>query len=91
MLDADGTTAAPGAVLRATVLALLGIVPLAAAIAGQLFRPLGPAGRAVLLVAAAILLIPHTVWTLGVGGLSALDLIGIGLLAGVAFTNWRQL
>ncbi len=58
MLDRGGGTATPPEVAAAVALALAGIVPLAAAIAGYLRRPLSPAWRVAMLAAAALLLLP---------------------------------
>ena len=61
---------------------MLGIVPLAAAIAGHLFTDLSGPHRGLLLVAAAMLLVPTE--------LPFVDLVGLVLLAVVAALNWRR-
>ena len=58
MLAIDGGPAPPLAVAAAVALALAAILPLAAAIAGHLGRPLTPAWRLAMLVSAALLLLP---------------------------------
>jgi TRAP transporter 4TM/12TM fusion protein len=70
MLAADGAAASTSAIVGAVALAVAGILPLAAAIAGYLGRPLTPAWRLALLLSAALLLLPSagalrlTVWHL---------------------------
>jgi len=86
MLSADGTTASWSAILFSLGAALLGIIPFAAGIAGHLFAPLPAAPRALLFLAAALLLLPADRFT------SAGPLVGIGglaLLAVVGALNWR--
>lgn len=58
MLDPAGDTASWINIAVAFAVAALGIVPLAAAIAGHLGRPLGIADRAPLLAAAALMFLP---------------------------------
>ncbi len=82
MLDSSGETASWGAVLWALAGAVLGIVPFAAAIAGQLFAELPRLQRILLFAAAALLLAPTTSSPFA-------GLTGILVLAGVAFVNWR--
>ena len=81
MLQDDGSAAGIGPIAWAVVLALMGIVPLAASIAGYLLKPLNPVGRFILFVAAMALLIPtgDAVGGLGIGGA-----IGAALVAAVA-------
>ena len=58
MLAPDGGSAGAGEIVAAFGLAALGILPFAAAIAGYLSRPLGPAARTLLFVAAAGIFFP---------------------------------
>ena len=87
MLSSDGQTAPFVHVVAATLLAVAGIVPFAAGIAGYLFSPLGAVGRTLLFVAAALLLVPHSGPQLG--GVSSGVVVGAALLAGIAVVNWR--
>ena len=87
MLSADGGSASWGSVLLAFGAALLGIVPLAAGIAGQLMAPVPPLQRLALFVSAALLLLPAGDWT--VAGLPLLGLLGSGLFAMVLVLNFR--
>jgi len=88
MLDSEGGNAAIGDVLIATGLAVLGILPLAACIAGYLFARLSWPFRALLLVAAILLLLPGSEMTSGRVGDIVVDGLGIALFAGVALTSW---
>jgi len=90
MLNAAGEPASVGGMVGAVVIAVLGILPLAAAIAGQLFSPLTRLSRALLLVAAGLLLTPHTGFTIAGFQFSVIDLIGVALLAGVGLVSWRE-
>jgi len=86
MLAADGETASWSAILFALGAALLGIVPFAAGIAGHLFAPVPAGQRALLFLAAALLLLPADRFS-EVG-----PLVGIGglvVLAVVTTLNWR--
>ncbi len=58
MLSPDGGTAGIGAIAAAFGLAAIGILPFAAAIAGHLSRPLGPAARLLLFASAAGIFYP---------------------------------
>jgi TRAP transporter 4TM/12TM fusion protein len=84
LLAPDGSAAAPWAVVAATLLAALGIAPLAAALGGWLRRPLGPAARALLVVAAVAALVPGKGPVLASEHVSVLNLAGIALFAAVA-------
>ena len=75
MLDADGGPAAPLAVAGSVALALAGIVPLAAAIAGYLGRPLTPLWRGAMALSAALLLLAGG----GVSRLSVWHLAGAAI------------
>jgi TRAP-type uncharacterized transport system fused permease subunit len=84
LLAPEGETLSPFKVAYALVAAVLGIVALAAAMAGQLSRPLGAASRAALGVSAALLLYPGALtWGL-IPGVSTLDMAGAAILAAVA-------
>ena len=88
MLDSEGGNAAIGDVLVATGLAVLGILPLAACIAGYLFTRLSWPFRALLLVAAMLLLLPGAELTSGWVSDVVVDGLGVVLFAGVALINW---
>jgi TRAP transporter 4TM/12TM fusion protein len=96
MLEPAGGTAAPWAIVAAAAVTALGIVPLAAAAAGWLGRPLGIAARAALFAAAALALAPTpsgaplAAAPLTAGApVSALNLAGLALTAGVwAVARW---
>jgi TRAP transporter 4TM/12TM fusion protein len=84
LLAPEGETLSPFKVAYALIAAVLGIVALAAAMAGQLSRPLGVASRAALGVSAALLLYPGALaWRL-IPGVSTLDMAGAAILAAVA-------
>jgi len=83
MLDAAGDTAPMGRILVTILIAVLGIVPLAAAIAGYLGRPLGPVPRTILLFSAALSLFPGSAAAIGETGISWLNLLGVLLFATV--------
>jgi TRAP-type uncharacterized transport system fused permease subunit len=90
MLDDSGAASAAMDVVIAVVVAVLGIVPFAAGIAGHLFTNLSPLRRGLLVVASAMLLVPGR--TLHVGE-SELPLLGVGgllLFAGVALVDWSS-
>ena len=90
MLGSDGEPASAIAVAGAVLMALLGILPLAAGIAGYLFAPLSRVRRGVLLLSAALLLQPSTTLTFWRGGPSVWDAVGMILLAAIAVTSWRD-
>jgi TRAP transporter 4TM/12TM fusion protein len=85
MLGPDGETAAAGGVLAATTVAVLGIVPFAAAIAGYLFNPLSRLTRAILFLASLLLLFPARI--AGTGWI--LDTLGAVIFLTVAIMNRR--
>ncbi len=89
MLDAGGGPAAPLPVVVAVIVAVLGIVPLAAGIAGYLLGRLGAGERALLLAAAAMGLFPETTGPLAAWDLSPWNLAGIALFALVLAARWR--
>lgn len=90
MLDPSGGTAAPWTIAATAVATGLGIVPLAAAAAGWLGRPLGVGARAALFAAAAMALAPTPAdaplaaapLVAGIP-VSALNLAGLALTAAV--------
>ncbi|MCZ6725730.1 MAG: TRAP transporter fused permease subunit [Acidobacteria bacterium] len=86
MLSPDGTPASLAAVARAVIVAVAGIVPLAAALGGHWLRPLAPAGRATLAVAAVAILLPPQ----GVPGdtVAWWNLAGAFLAGGFLATQW---
>jgi TRAP transporter 4TM/12TM fusion protein len=81
MLAADGGPASPLAIAGAVTLAVAGIVPLAAAISGYLWRPLTPGWRLAMLISAVLLLLPSvgelrlTVWHLAGAAIPAAALV----------------
>ena len=89
MLSPSGGAARPVDVLTATLLGILGLLPLAAGISGYLFSALSLSARLLLLAAAMLLLLPGGTW--GVAGveLPLLDLLGLALFGGVALVSWR--
>ncbi len=89
MLDDSGALAGTPAIALAVGHALLGIVPLAAGIAGYLFAPLVPARRVLLLLAAGLLLVPTRLVT-GDDGIPWMDLAGAALLVPLGILNWRR-
>jgi TRAP transporter 4TM/12TM fusion protein len=85
MLNADGETAAPGSIALATAVAILGIVPFAAGIAGFLFAPLSVSHRAILFLSAGLLLFPTRF--AGMGWIPGA--VGLALLATISIVNHR--
>ena len=81
MLDNSGQPAAWPAIVEVLALAILGILPFAAAIAGHLFTTLSAPQRALLFASAALMLVPAGRITLTGGA---------ALLIIVAATNWRR-
>ena len=90
LLTATGETPHFASVAIAVAVAILGIIPLAAGIAGHLWSPLSVANRASLFLASALLLTPvQQDWTGGLR-LSVFDVLGAGLLGAVILTQWRR-
>jgi len=85
MLSADGETATFVSIAAAVLLAVLGIVPFAAGIAGYLRGPLTPLLRALCFAAAAALLMPG--FEVAVGG-AAIPVLAVGGFALLAFVTW---
>jgi len=88
MLDPEGGNAAIGDVLIATGLAVVGILPLAACIAGFLFTRLSWPVRTLLLVAAMLLLLPGAELTSGRVSDVVVHGLGFALFAAAALVNW---
>lgn len=89
LLSLDGTTPPLWNILVAITAASLGILALAAAMAGFLFHRLGWGLRAALFAAAGCALFPDQ-WELGGYRLPIFDMLGISILAVVAATSWRR-
>jgi TRAP transporter 4TM/12TM fusion protein len=87
MLDSEGAPSAVGPIVAAMTIAVLGIVPLAAAISGYLFAPLGPAMRAVLMVSAGLLLLPTDRFSIPGVDLPVFAVVGFVLLIAVGVVN----
>jgi TRAP-type uncharacterized transport system fused permease subunit len=90
MLDSNGESSPPGPIISAVALAVLGIVPLAGAIAGYLFGPLGGLTRLLLLASALLLLLPGSGMTGGALPDGVIDGVGLALLIGVGLFSWRR-
>ena len=85
--SSSSSTASWIAIVTATAISALGLVPLAAAISGHLLGPLTAVQRCVLFAAAILLLVP----TPGIAGSAALfPVLGAALLAVIAFLNRKQ-
>jgi TRAP-type uncharacterized transport system fused permease subunit len=84
LLAAEGETLSPLRVVYALVAAVLGIVALAATMAGYLRQPLSLGWRAGLGVSAALLLYPGALAWNPIPGVSLLDLAGAAILAAAA-------
>ena len=81
-LSADGSSVGLFTALSAAAIAILGIIPLAAGIAGYLRGPLTPALRAAVLVAAALLFYPEN-------DFNAVNGVGLALLVAVLARQLR--
>jgi TRAP-type uncharacterized transport system fused permease subunit len=89
MLAPDGGVAAVSSIAYATLIAALGVLALAAGLAGFLFAPMSTGARALSFVSAALLLAPgQGIELLGVR-IFILDVSGALLLAAVAAASWR--
>jgi len=84
LLAPEGEALSPVAVGYALMAAVLGIVALAAALAGQLRRPLSLGWRLALGVSAALLLYPGALAWRPIPGVSTLDLAGAAILLAAA-------
>ena len=89
LLTPSGGTPGIATVGIAVAGAILGIVSLAAGIAGYLWTPLSMASRAGLLLASALLLYPGQDDFAGIG-ISAVNLVGAVLLAVFGLTQWAR-
>ncbi len=89
MLSSTGESAGVLEIAVAFLLVALGIVPLAAAIAGHLWRPLGAAQRALLLLAALALFYPGDAGALAGLPVSLPNLAGGAVLLAVAWSQRR--
>ena len=81
-LSADGSSVSLFTALSAAAIAILGIIPLAAGIAGYLRGPLTPTWRAAVLVAAGLLFYPGSGW-------GAVNGIGLAILGVVLARQFR--
>ncbi|MDX1502383.1 MAG: TRAP transporter fused permease subunit, partial [Thermoanaerobaculia bacterium] len=90
MLDADGGVAGVGPIVLAVLLAAVGIVPLAAGIAGYLRGRLGWGRRGALLLAAGLLLYPGRPLFFETQGLTGVNLAGLALFLLVALLPRRR-
>jgi TRAP-type uncharacterized transport system fused permease subunit len=90
LLGGRGGLAGALDVTLAVGIAVLGIVPFAAGIAGWLFTDLPPVQRLALFAASALLLFPGPHLPLGGLSLPVLDILGAVLLAAAAGANWRR-
>lgn len=89
LLAVDGSTPPLWNVVVAITAASLGILALAAAMAGFLFHRLGWGLRAALFVAAASALFPDQ-WEVAGYRLPIFDMLGISILAVVSAVSWRR-
>jgi TRAP-type uncharacterized transport system fused permease subunit len=89
LMTPSGDTPGLTSVGIAVTIAILGILPLAAAIAGYLWTPLSIITRGGLLLASACLLYPGQDDLLGFG-ISVVNLIGATLLGAVILTQWAR-
>jgi len=88
LMSADGGAPEPLAVMLAVAAACMGVLSLAAAMAGYLFSPLNWPWRCVLFAAASCSLFPDQS-AVGASRLSWVDLLGAALLLLVAVVSWR--
>jgi TRAP transporter 4TM/12TM fusion protein len=88
MLQADGSAASLTEIVPVFLFALLGVVPLAAGVAGYLFGPLGMAWRGLGIFAAILILYPAG--TVGEMSLAPVNMVGLAVLAVLAIVSWRN-
>ncbi len=91
LLSIDGGLPPVGAVLAAVLIAVLGVLLFAAGIAGFLFSRTPPLERALLFVAAALLLAPGPTVMLAGWPVHVLDASGIALALPLVIVNRRRL
>jgi TRAP-type uncharacterized transport system fused permease subunit len=89
LLAPAGESLSIPAVVYATLVGVLGVLALAAGLAGFMFGPLRWGWRSVSFVAAGLMLYPAKSLVLTHRFISDHDLLGIVLLAVVAVVNWR--
>jgi TRAP transporter 4TM/12TM fusion protein len=90
LLTASGEAPHFVTVAVAVAVSVLGIIPLAAGMAGYLWTPLSAATRAGLFLASGLLLTPvQQDWTGGLR-LSILDVAGALVLGAIVFVQWRK-
>jgi TRAP transporter 4TM/12TM fusion protein len=90
MLEPSGEPASVWTIAPAVLLAVLGILPFAAGIAGYYLDRLNGLQRGLLLTASALLLIPGPGLTLAGVSVPTLAILGLALLIVVTTWNWRQ-
>jgi TRAP-type uncharacterized transport system fused permease subunit len=88
LLSATGGTPRTISVIGAVVIAVLGIVPFAAGIAGFFRRPLSPVARAVLIGAALLMLFPGGPEVPHVPTVSWLNVAGLALFGASVVALW---
>lgn len=85
LLSSDGSSAGPFAVAMNLAVTLCGILPLAAGVTGFLFAPLQAWQRALLLLAALVLILTKSIsiifWP---------QLIALAVIAGLSALNWKN-
>jgi TRAP transporter 4TM/12TM fusion protein len=90
LMTASGETPHFVTVAVAVAVSVLGIIPLAAGMAGYFWTPLSVTSRAWLFLASALLLTPvQQDWTGGLR-LSILDVAGAMVLGAIVFLQWRK-
>ncbi len=90
LLSPDGEQVSVLQALPATLVATLGVLALAAGMAGFFWSRLNPAMRLLFFLAAALLLVPSHDQLFAQWGVAYLDLAGAGILAIGAFWSWRR-
>lgn len=89
MMDPSGDPAPWSSITIAFLLAVIGVVPLAAGIAGHFFGRLSVAMRALMLIAAALVLFPGPGVAFAGIVVSWGNLIGLAMLAAIGAISWR--
>ncbi len=90
MLEPGGGPAPPLHIAGAVFIAVLGIIPFAAAIAGRLFTNLGLLMRALLLSASMLLLLPGPHMLVAGLDVPLFDASGAVVFAALAMVDWRR-